>query len=115
VAPLVIHVGALSQVRLRLDDVLPHPPYRGAVEASVVVLVAEVDTPDLSGRRRFSVPAAHLVRWLADMAQFEPRRTGTVRFSDVDATAFQLVLSATERAGHVAVSVELRWGDLEAH
>jgi hypothetical protein len=109
-APLEIHLGTLSQITLRLDDILPHPPYRGAIGASMLVLFAEVDTPDLSGRRRFSVPAAHLESWLEEMEQFEQRRTGEVTFSDEDGMAFQLVFSATDRAGHIAVSVELRWG-----
>jgi hypothetical protein len=76
----------------------------------MLVLFAEVATPDLSGRRRFSVPAAHLESWLEEMEQFEQRRTGEVTFSDEDGMAFQLVFSATDRAGHIAVSVELRWG-----
>ena len=111
-APLEIHFGTLSQITLRLDDILPHPPYRGAIGASMLVLFAEVATPDLSGRRRFSVPAAHLGSWLEKMEQFEQRRTGEVTFSDEDGMAFQLVFSATDRAGHIAVSVELRWGDV---
>jgi hypothetical protein len=111
-APIEIHFDTLSQITLRLDDILPHPPYRGAAGASMLTLFVEVDTPDLSGRRRFSVPAAHLGSWLEEMEQFEQRRTGEVTFSDEDGMAFRLVFSATDRAGHIAVSVELRWGGM---
>jgi hypothetical protein len=32
----------LSRVGLTLEEILPRPPYRGAVEASIIVLAAEV-------------------------------------------------------------------------
>lgn len=114
-APIEIPFDTLSRITLTLDDILPRPPYRGAVGASVVVLMAQVDTPELSGHRRFSVPASELSRWLDELEQFDQRRTGAVTLLDEDASAFRLVFAAADRAGHLTVSVELRWGDAVAN
>jgi hypothetical protein len=109
-----IRFDGLSYIRLTLEEILPRPPYRGAVDASMVVLAAEVETPEFRGRRRFSVAGRELSRWLNEMEEFEQRRAGKVVFSDEDDMAFWLVFSATDRAGHIAVSIELRWGDVVA-
>jgi hypothetical protein len=107
--PIVIRLDPLSQITLRVEDILPRPPHRGSVAASAVRLAVEVQTPDLSGRLRFSVLGSTMSRWRADLDTFERVRTGDVLLADDD-DAFWLRLSATDRAGHLDMSLELHWG-----
>ena len=99
-----------ARLTLEVVEVLPPPPYRGAIALSVVVLDATVMAPDFQGRRRFQVAAPVLEQLVADLEALERSRSGIVHFDDDDYGAFSLTVSAADGAGHLALSADLKWG-----